>query len=293
VSFYWIYDIPNWLLGLLTVPIFSGIAAAGLLATRRPVRWLVGRPPGANEVVSYYLGAGGVFYGITLGLIAVASWQNFDDLDRLVAQEAAALRVLDHSAAWYPPPVRAELRAGLLDYAGFVIQEEWPAQQRGIALETGQARLDAFEDPLRAFEPATAGQQAVHEETLRAYAHYLELRRQRLYSVVNTGLPAVVWCVLLAGAVLNVGLTYLFSLHRLRGHLVLTVVLASFIGLLIFLIAAMDHPYRGEFSVEPDSFTAVREQMLEPRAGPAPRPSGRPSRRRVRGRTSASSGCSR
>jgi hypothetical protein len=109
-------------------------------------------------VVSYYLGAFGVFYGLTLGLIAVASWQNSAALDRLVAEEAAALRVLDRSAGWYPPPERGVLRGRLLEYVGFVIDEEWPAQRRGAVLEAAQARLTALEGPLVAFEPATAGQ---------------------------------------------------------------------------------------------------------------------------------------
>ena len=199
MSFYWIYDVPNWLLGLLLVALFAGGAAGGLLATRGLARRLYGPPPGANDVVSYYLGAFGVFYGLTLGLIAVASWQNFTDLDRLVAEEAAALRVLDRGAGWYPPPTRGVLRGRLLEYAGFVIDEEWPAQRRGEVLEAAQARLTAIEEPLVAFEPATAGQQAAHAEALRAYARYLELRRERAFGATATGLPAVVWYVLLAG----------------------------------------------------------------------------------------------
>ena len=261
MSFYWIYDVPNWLLGLLLVALFGGGAAGGLLATRGPVRRLFGPPPGANDVVSYYLGAFGVFYGLTLGLIAVASWQNFADLDRLVAEEAAVLRVLDRSAGWYPPPVRGELRQRLLDYAGFVIDEEWPAQRQGRMLEAAQAQLTALEGPLVAFEPATAGQQAAHAETLRTYTHYLELRRERVFGAEATGLPAVVWYVLLAGAAASLALTFLFVLPDARGHLLLTVVLAGFVGLLIFRIAAMDRPYRGEVSVGPEAFEAVRQRL--------------------------------
>jgi hypothetical protein len=45
-------------------------------------------------------------------------------------------------------------------------------------------------------------------------------------------------------------------------HLLLTLALAAFVALLIFLIAAMDHPFLGEFSVGPDAFVALRRQML-------------------------------
>ena len=35
----------------------------------------------------------------------------------------------------------------------------------------------------------------------------------------------------------------------------------AFVALLVFLIAAMDHPFLGEFSVGPDAFVALRQQM--------------------------------
>ena len=212
-------------------------------------------------MVSYYLGAFGVFYGLTLGLIAVASWQNFTDLDRLVAEEAAALRVLDRSAGWYPPPCGACCAGASWSTPGSSSTRSG-RRGGGKGLEAAQARLTAIEEPLVAFEPATAGQQAAHAEALRAYARYLELRRQRAFGATSTGLPAVVWYVLLAGAAASIALTFLFVLPDARGHLVLTTVLAGFLGLLIFLVAAMDLPYRGEVSVGPEAFEAVRQQML-------------------------------
>jgi hypothetical protein len=148
VSFFWIYDMPNWLLGLLTVLLFAGLAAAGLVASRPLVRRAFGPPPGHNDVVSYYLGAFGVFYGLTIGLIAVATWQNYADLEGLVHREAAALRVLDRGAAWYPEPAGGELPRRLLAYATFVIEREWPAQARGQAPEDGARLLTDFGRPL-------------------------------------------------------------------------------------------------------------------------------------------------
>ena len=68
-------------------------------------------------MVSYYLGAFGVFYGLTIGLIAVATWQNYADLDGLVNRRPAALRVLDRGVSWYPEPARGELHRRLLAYA--------------------------------------------------------------------------------------------------------------------------------------------------------------------------------
>jgi hypothetical protein len=261
MSFFWIYDLPNWVLALLTLLVFCGLSTAGLLASRAPVRRFFGPPPGHNDVVSYYLGAFGVFYGLTIGLIAVATWQNLGDRENLVQQEASALRVLDQGVAWYPEPARSELHRRLLAHVTVVIEQEWPAQARGEVPEEGSRPIDEVGGVLTAFEPTTAGQQALHAEALRAYSEYVHQRRNRLFTVTE-GLPAAVWWVLLIGAALNIGLTYLFSVERLGAHVVLTLALSALVALLIFLIAAMDHPFRGEFSVAPDPFVVVRQQML-------------------------------
>jgi hypothetical protein len=260
MSFFWIYDLPNWLLGLLTVLVVTGLSAAGLVAARPHVRRVCGPPPGHNDLVSYYLGAFGVFYGLTIGLIAVASWQNLADLEGLVNREASALRVLDRDVRLYPEPARSGLHRRLVAYVDNVIEQEWPAQTRGETPESGSPLLDDFGQALAGFEPATAGQQALHAETLQALSRYVALRRERLFSV-GTGLPAVVWWVVVLGAALNILLTYLFCVARLAVHLLLTLALAAFIALLVFLIAAMDHPFRGEFSVGPDAFVALRHLL--------------------------------
>jgi hypothetical protein len=202
----------------------------------------------------------GVFYGLTLGLIAVATWQNFMDVDKLVAQEAATLRVLHANVSSYPSVVRGALNQGLLAYTDFIVEEEWPAQHRGVLLGIGQEQLLAFRRPLMAFDPQSEGEKILHQQTLQSFDRYLELRGTRL-SHVGAGVPPLVWLVLIVGAVVSVAITYCFTMRSLGGHLVLTGVLSGFLSLLIFLILMMDYPFRGEFAVGSGDFEVAREQM--------------------------------
>jgi hypothetical protein len=39
-------------------------------------------------------------------------------------------------------------------------------------------------------------------------------------------------------------------------------IIAVFVGLLIFVVASMDHPYAGYVSVSPDPFEIVLEQLM-------------------------------
>ena len=260
MAFYGIYGLPAWLLCLLILALSVGGAVLGLLATRAPARRLFGRPPGQNDTVSAYMEAIGVLYGLTLGLIAVATWQHYTEVDKLVEQEAAVLRVLHANISWYPPSVRGELSQGLLDYATYVIEEEWPAQQQGGLLGEGQERLLAFRRPLMAFDPTTEGEKALHGATLQSFDRYLEVRADRV-AQVGDSVPGLLWLVLIVGAVLTMAISYCFTMESLSGHVVLTVVLAGFLGLILCLVATMDHPFHGEFAVRPDAFILARERM--------------------------------
>ena len=66
------------------------------------------------------------------------------------------------------------------------------------------------------------------------------------------------------GALLNGLLTYLFWVENLWLHAGLVGILSVFIALLVFLTAAMDNPFRGEFSVSSDAFQTILEKVMIP-----------------------------
>lgn len=91
---YWLYDLPNWLFGALTVIVFAVIGLGGLYLTRGWVRRLHGVDHSHNDIVGFYLAAVTVFYGITLGLLAVGTWTTYSEVQGKVDHEAASLGVL-------------------------------------------------------------------------------------------------------------------------------------------------------------------------------------------------------
>jgi len=51
--------------------------------------------------------------------------------------------------------------------------------------------------------------------------------------------------------------------RNLRLHLLMAGLLALFVGLVIFVTADMDHPYRGSISVGPGAFERVLQQTID------------------------------
>jgi len=266
--FFWIYDIPTWSLVAIVTSVFVGFAWLGTLLVRPLLRLTVRGEHDENQVVSTALSSHGLFYGILLGLLAVTAYQNYAAVTDTSAREAASLAALYRDVSAYPEPPRCALQAQLREYTRFVIEEAWPLQRRGIVPVGGTTRFSVFHKELTAFEPVTPGQEILHAEALHQFNQMVEIRRLRLNSV-STGIPNVLWYVVVLGAVVNIMLMWLLDM-RLIAHLFLGGCLAFFVGAVISLVAAMDYPYRGEVSVGPDAFQLVYESLMQPSEGGLP-----------------------
>lgn len=259
----WIYDLPTWLFGVLTIATCTVLALGGLILTYRGFHR---RSPDRhalidNEVVGSFLSQILTLYGITLGLIAVATWESTSQVSGYASQEAAVITTLYRDFNGYPPTVRDELRGRLRELTTLIVEKEWPAQQHGRIIDDGTALITNIQNQLMAFEPQTRGQEIVHAEAFAAFNRMVAARRQRV-EAVSDGIPGVLWAVVLIGAVISVGCTYCFQIRDFKIHAILTAGLAATIGLLIFLIASLDHPYLGEVSVPSDSYKLLLERVM-------------------------------
>ena len=227
----------------------------------RPFLRFFARTHGSNDIVGNILSCFGVFYGLLLGLIAVAADQNYGQVEVAVQKEAVALSALYYDVSSYPEPYRFNLRRILREYPRYVIKYAWPEQQKGIIPTGGIVRMNAFQQRLLEFQPQTKAEEIIHAEAIHQFNVFLEHRTLRLQSV-TTGIPAVMWYVVIIGAIVNLSMIWLFDMRFLT-HIILGGLLAFFLGTMIFLIAAMDNPFRGEVSITPEPFEKVALLMLD------------------------------
>jgi Protein of unknown function (DUF4239) len=137
----------------VTTLVFVAICWLGIFVSRPLVKSLARRQPGLNETVGDFLQYFGVIYGLLVGLLAVAAYQNLSDVDKAVGNEATALGALYRDVDAYPEPVRSEVHDQIRDYARFVIDEAWPLQQTGIVPEGGVTKVATIYQRLASFEP--------------------------------------------------------------------------------------------------------------------------------------------
>jgi len=248
------------LFGVFAVGATILLAMFGMALYRRFVRALLPISGDMNNDVIFFASAINAFYGLTVGLIAVGVWRNYNAVQDIVSHEASVLAAMYRDVSAYPEPISTELKRGLRGYTIQIIEKAWPAQRQGKFIDDGTNMLTAFQKNLYGFEPTTAGQEIIHAETLTQFNQLSALRRQRLEAVTG-GLPSIMWGVILIGAVLSITVTYLLEIET-KAHYLLVAYLSTFTGLVIYVIYGLDHPLSGPVAIEPTAYEIMIERHI-------------------------------
>jgi hypothetical protein len=234
----------------------------GVVAVRRHVLPRLRIQVEDSEFTGAMLQAILVFYGLAVALIAVAVWQSYSDAAKLVSQEAAALGALYRDVSLSPEPLRSEMQRTISAHLDHLIHEDWPLQRQGkvpaVRAETVKKLLQSFST----FEPATEGQKLQHAETLRALNEVIKATRLRV-DAAGTALPAILWFVIVAGAFISLSASFFFKVADARLHGILVTLLAVFMGLIIFMILALDRPFRGELGLPASPYQLIYDQLIK------------------------------
>ncbi len=258
-----LFNLPLVIVGTAIIVLLCVFALSGLAIFSRYI--LPRLKLGAEETgfTSAMMQAVMVFYGLAVALIAVSVWQTYTDAARTISEEATAVGVLYRDVSSYPEPTRSQLQQDLRDYLNYVITEAWVLQRRGEVPSGGMEQVNHFQAGLAAFEPATEGQKLLHGETFRAFSQMIEARRLRLDAVL-TGLPGMLWCVIVIGAMVSLSSTFFFQVEDARLQRIQVILLAVFIGQIIFMIFALDRPFRGDLGLRPDPYQLIYDQLMKP-----------------------------
>src|SRR5215468_12286394 len=181
--FYWIYNLPALWVIVLFEAVFVGVCWLGTVLLRPSARSWLRQEARLNDMLAAFLQYFGVIFGLLLGLLAVATYQNRLDVEKSNADEASCLSALYRNLSAYPEPNRTELQNVLTDHTRYLIEDAWPQQRKGIVPVEEPDRVAVLQARLAVFEPQTKAQELLHENTLRQFNTFYEHRRARIYSL--------------------------------------------------------------------------------------------------------------
>ncbi len=263
----WLYNHPTWEVGSIIVVLAVVASWIGLFLFARFVN--ISIRARHNDVAGFIIAIIGVVYAVLLAFIAVAAWASFDSANHIVQQEANLVGNLYRDSVAVPDPARRQMRHHLHKYLDHVIEQEWPAQQAGKVDPHGWLALQRLHRSIVGIDAQTLGQLAVESEMLRTLNELYNARRTRILAAED-GIPDTIWWILVLGGVTTVAFTYFFGMPSMGMHYAMTGVLAASMALVMVLIIALDWPFRGQVSISPEAYEAVRATMHQPDAANDP-----------------------
>jgi hypothetical protein len=221
-----------------------------------------------NDVAGFIYAALGVIYAVLIALVVIAVWEEYEAASVTVEQEANAAAEIFWLANRLPEPRGTHIQDLVRSYAEEVVHKEWPLMEQGEAplmtqtqgTPAGWTLIDEIRANLQEFQPQTPADEQLYAEGLDQVQRLADARRMRLVAA-EEGVPAVLWSVLIFGGIAAVGFTYLFGLQNTWAHRLMVVTLAAVIGLVLFTIGAMEHPFSGGARIGTEAFDLVLERF--------------------------------
>ena len=258
-----LFSLPLWVLAIVLNVWLMGFALVSLWGLRR---WVLPRLHLNTNAALFYAAAVMqsvmVLYGLVAALTAVSVWSRHSQVTDIVSSEATAIASLWRDLGGYPQRERDSMQELLRGYTSQIIEEAWPEQRQGRIPRAGVQWMDRFLAQLLVFEPTSESQKLLHAETLSAFNRMHEARRQRL-DAVKSGLPGVMWVVLLPGAMGCLLFSLFFPIEEPHFQAVLVAGVAGFVAMVLFVILSLDRPFQGAMAIPADSYQLVHDQLMK------------------------------
>ena len=204
-----------------------------------------------NDLAGFILAVIGVVYAVLLAFVAVTVWERFEAAETRSYEEASSLALVYRDADDFPQS--EAIRSALRSYTKLVAEDEWPAMAHGRQSAEADALIEQIDRMVRQLDVKSMRQEDVHQQMLVALDQALRDRDTRL-TMSSTGISAIMWLVLMLGAVVTVAFTYLFGYKHGPMRSVMAGSLGLLIGLVLFLTVSLDYPFKGGITIGPEAF---------------------------------------
>ena len=240
-----------WVFLALSLVAAVGVAAASVWLANRTLPDPVSE--GHNGALSPFLTCVGLVYGALLGFVIVVAWEQFSSAETNVSNEASTLITMYRQTVGMPVPEQTQMRVLLRKYSDAVAGPEWAS---AIRARTGtEGARDALNDMYRLLgsEKSSVASSPISQKFLDQLGTLASERNQRILDA-KPRIPGLLWTGLLFGGVVLLGLGGFMRLGSTRAHLGLLSAVAVLLGLLLFVVFWLDHPFGNQLGVTSEPF---------------------------------------
>ncbi len=188
-------------------------------------------------------------YAVVAALTLVGSWDIFQTARDTLQKEASGLYMLALSVDTYDGATmagtRAEMRDAIRDYAGAVVQQDWPAMQAGVPSSASDAPFQRMTRVFLDVEGERTAQQVLQQQTAGWLAQVAEARIARL-SVQSRTLSGLIWMLVLTVSVAVIAFQWFFGGASAAMHFAMAAVIAVIVGSVLIVSIKLAFPYVGD-----------------------------------------------
>ena len=217
-----------------------------LLVRRLGHRW--GYIPEHDDLLGASYGVAGTAFAVLLAFIVFLGWEHYNAARGHLEDEADAAgniyRLSEGSAE------SEGIRAGLICYARSVIDDEFPAMADGEDSERTEASLDRLFSLFANLNVSGDRESGIYQTALPLLDTIDDSRHDRLLESQPL-IPTFAWVVLLIGAAVTIGVTFLFYGERLRIQLAMTFTAIVLVCAPMLLIFYFDDVFSESHGLEP------------------------------------------
>jgi len=215
-----------------------------------------------NDLIGWQITVLGPTYAVVLGFMLYAVWTNFELADGNAEAEANCLVNVVRSAQGLPAADNQAIQDLAEQYVDIMLTEEWPAMSRVTLSPASDRCIQKLWAAVTKAQTHSTSEQTSLDHAYTELSKVTEHRRLRQLQV-NTGLPGILWAVLIVGAIVTIVSACLFGGADLKLHFVQVTVLSLLLSLVLVTIADIDHPFQGAVHVTPAGFERARATLSE------------------------------
>lgn len=252
---YYMLQIPPFLLFILLTcgaALFTGLAT---FLFRKYVRVKILRSH--NEVTGFLFLSIASFYALLLSFVVFVVWDQLNETRSNVSKEGSSAMGLYRDIKFYPDTVESkQLMVAYLDFVFNVVDEEFP--NMGI-MKVSRKTPESFNLVFFKMEHLNTKSPFQVQLVAEMYNHLNELATYRGLRVASmeTEIPPPMWLPMLLGALITVFCAMLLDIEHTKMHVCLNALLGMFIGMFLFTIILLDHPFTGSLSIKPKAYRQI------------------------------------
>lgn len=251
----------NSFTGAILTVVVVALSIGGLLIARRT--FVKSHLQKQHDITDPYSQFVAMLFAVLLGFMVADAMQRFGFARAEVQQEASALGTVFRLAEGLPTDNKNRVRDLCMLYATEVVQDEWPMlEHRRDSMKAWKLYRQLW-SCCTTFDAKTNKDSNIQQALLSSMNTLGDSRRMRV-EALHTGLPPVLWGVLIIGGMATMVFTYFFCADDLRTQCIMVAMVSLVICLNLFLLAVYDDPFAGDVKVTPEAFeTQIRLFKLE------------------------------